>query len=115
MQSVCGLLDEQCTTTVYSSALQKQIEKFHNPEMCPSALILEEMQDNRESFVDLVGRYAIKKKNYFMQSTIDERRLKQFERITRDSIIEQERLEMTDNLSLDEYIANYYAQLGDLI
>ena len=115
MQSVCGLLDEQCATTVYGSALQEQMEKFHNPAMCPSALLLEEMRENRESFVDLVRRYAIKRKNYFRQDTMDEERLKQFEKITQNSIIEQERLETTDDLSLDEYIASYYAQLGDLI
>ena len=115
MRSVCGLLDEQCATTVYGLALQEQIEKFQNPEMCPSALLLEEMRENQESFVDLVQRYAIKKKNYFMQDTMDEKRLKQFEKITQESIIKQERLETADDLSLDEYIASYYAQLGDLI
>ena len=115
MQSVCGLLDDQCATNVYGSALREQIEKFHNPETCPSALLLEEMRENRESFVDLVQRYAIKKKNYFMQSTMDQKLLKQFEGIAQDSIIEQERLETADNLLLDEYIASYYAQLDNLI
>ena len=115
MQSVCGLLDEQCATTVYGSALQEQMEKFHDPEMCPSALLLEEMRENQESFVDLVRRYAIKRKNYFRQDIMDEERLKQFEKITQNSIVEQERLETTDDLSLDDYIASYYAQLGDLI
>ena len=116
MQSMCGLLDEQCDDhRIWFSALQEQIEKFHNPEMCPSALLLKEMRENQESFVDLVQRYAIEKKNYFMQDTMDEERLKQFEKITQDSIIEQERLETADNLSLDKYIASYYAQLGDLI
>ena len=115
MQPVCDLLDAQCDETIYRSALQKQIEKFHNPDLCPSALILSEMRQNHESFIELVQRYAIQKKNYFMQRSIDAERLKQFEKIAQSSIAEQEQLELADSLPLDDYIAAYYAQLDNLV
>lgn len=115
MKPVCDLLDTQSNSNLYSSALQKQVEKFDNPELCPSALILEEMRVNHESFIELVQRHAIQKKNYFIQRSTDTNRLKQFEKIVRSSIAEQEQLETTDSLSLDKYIASYYAQLDDLV
>ena len=114
MQAVCDLLDRQCDNVMYGSALQKQIEKFNHPDLCPSALILEEMRQNHESFVELVTRYTVQKKDYFMQRSVDTERLKQFEQIAKNSVAEQKRLERTDKLSLDEYIAAYYAQLDDL-
>ena len=113
MQAVCDLLDQQCDHNIYSSALSKQIEKFRSPDLCPSALILEEMRQNQESFIELIRHYTVQKKDYFMQRTLDIESVKQFERIAQNSINEQKKLEETDRLSLDEYIENYYAQLDD--
>jgi len=114
MQAVCDLLDSQCNNDIYRSALRKQMEKFHHPDLCPSALMLEEMRQNQQSFVELIRHYATQKKGYFMQYPVDTEHLRQFEQTAQNSIDEQKRLEKTDKLSLDQYIENYYAQLNDL-
>ena len=113
MRVISDLLDRQCSNNLYSSVLQKQIEKFRHPDLCPSALILEEMHLNQESFVGLIRRYAVDKKNYYMQRPLDTESLRQFEELAQQSIAEQKSLEIADSLSLDEYIKNYYAQLND--
>ena len=115
MQAVCQLLDEQTEQTVYRQALDMQVEKIRYPDACPSALMLAEMRQKKEGFVEFVEQRATQYKDYFVERPLSAERLELFEQAVADSIAAQLKLETEDTLSLDEYIRAYYAPLDDLL
>ncbi len=109
MESVCTLLDANESDAPYQAALNLQRRKIENSAETPSALMLDEMRDNGESFYHFARRKSLQHNRYFHQrkiSTATERRFID-ERI--DSLQRQQQKETADSGAFDDFLADYFA------
>ncbi len=95
----------------YADALREQADKFQQPDLCPSARMLEAMHDGGWSFVGFAESQAARFRNHFAALPTAADRRAGFDRIARDSHERQAEMETGDDRSLDQYISDYFAQI----
>ncbi len=110
MTGVCELLDKGYDNTPYVDALQKQIEKIHDPEQTPSARMLNIMRENGEGFYHFAKRMSQKHYQYFDKVSLSDERKRFFQNEAKLSLEKQRQIEAEDTQSFDEYLAAYFAQ-----
>ena len=91
-------------------ALEQQIRVIDSPALTPSARLLDELRDSQASFADYGLVMANTYRDYFC-GLAEELNNHQplLVREAAESLQRQQELEASDELSLDEYIARYYA------
>jgi glutamate--cysteine ligase len=110
MQGVCELLDHALANKPYGTALAIQAAKVQDVALTPSARLLEELRTTRESFFQLALRMSNAHKAYFLElHPPNEQRLAEFRAEAEESLRAQARIEASDTLSFDEYLARYLA------
>jgi glutamate--cysteine ligase len=108
---ICAqLLDQAKGGSHYQQAVQQQIAKIENPSLTPSARVLEDMQQQQQSFFTHTQALAEQHRNYFSQRQLDENSYGHFVNLSEKSLDEQKKLEQQQQGSFDEYLANYYIQ-----
>jgi len=110
MEDVCKLLDSTQSNAPYSSALKEFYQSVENPELTPSARILQEMRDNSEPFFPYSMRYAQQHANYFKSVKISEEQLRFFTGAAEKSSADQLRMETKDTLGFDDFLQQYFAE-----
>lgn len=110
MSGVSRLLDRSQPDAPYTSALKTYYELVEDPDLTPSARILQLMQDNNEPFFPFSKRYAQQHADYFQKLSLDENRLQFFKQAARESITKQQQMEAGDTLSFDEFLARYFSE-----
>ncbi len=110
MQGICELLDKAHDNSPYTHALKKQIEKIHQPELTPSARMLEEMRENGEGFYHFAKRMSQQHYNYFKDVFLSAEQQQFYKKVVEESLVRQGKIEAEDNLSFDEYLKNYFSQ-----
>ena len=110
MQGVCELLDTSEPSRPYVTALEQQRAKIQDVERTPSARLLAEMRQTGESFLQLAQRMSKMHKDYFLDLyPPNERRLAELAAAAQESHEEQRRIESSDTLDFDAYLARYLA------
>ncbi len=110
MQGVCELLDAGDPTRPYAAALAEQEAKVREPQLTPSARMLRELNDGKESFFDLALRMSATHKAYFLDLyPPNGQRLEEFQSEARESLREQAAIEAADAMPFDEYLRRYLA------
>jgi glutamate--cysteine ligase len=110
MRPIAELLDISCGNQGYMAALEAQCELIENPELTPSARILQDMTDNNQSFYEHAMSLAQSHSKYFETVGIDESSYQRLQDMAEDSLLEQAKIEVKDKLSFEEYLQDYYAQ-----
>ena len=110
VRSVAELIDRGSDRQDYTQAVNAQLAVVEESENTPSARILRDLRDEGIGFF----RYALSRANehreYFEALVpLDAERLAMFEREAAESIDRQSRIEAANQISFDEYLANYYA------
>jgi glutamate--cysteine ligase len=93
----------------YRDSVRKQRGKITDPETTPSAQILREMRENRESFHALVCRYSKQHAARYRETPLPVDVGSEFEIMAETSRLEQQRLEAPDQMSFDDYLSRYLA------
>lgn len=114
MQSIVELLDHNNSEQKYENALHSYWQSVEDPELTPSAKILAEMKQKQEPFYPFSMRYAKQTAAYFDSITLSDERVEFFNKIARQSIEEQKRLEDSNKLSFDEFLRRYFNETLDL-
>jgi glutamate--cysteine ligase len=110
MQGLCEILDQGEPARPYAAALEQQRAKLDDVARTPSARLLTEMRTSGESFFELSLRMSQLHKDYFLGLyPPNERRLAEFASAAQESHEAQERIEASDRISLDAYLADYAA------
>ncbi len=110
MRGVCELLDEGDEQRPYLSALELQEEKIHDLSLTPAARTLHEMRINEESFFNFALRMSKVHQSYFRELlSTGTARQEEFGAEAAESIEQQARIEKSDRISFDEYLANYFS------
>ena len=110
MQGVCELLDHGEASRPYMAALEQQRAKIDDVERTPSARLLADMRQSGETFFELAQRMSKLHKDYFLGLyPPNERRLAEFAAAAEESRQAQARIEATDTVDFDSYLADYLA------
>jgi len=110
MRGVCELLDGGDLQRPYTTALDAQAAKVHEPSLTPSARTLLEMRTSGESFFNFALRMSAVHKGYFLElHSPNEALQEEFVREAEESLREQSRVEDSDTLDFDQYLARYFA------
>jgi glutamate--cysteine ligase len=104
------LLDGEDAERPYSEALAQQRAAVINPDLTPSARMLAEMRENRESFFAFAQRKSQSHQHYFHALALAERQSEIFEAEAERSLQRQQQIEAADDVDFDTYLENYFAQ-----
>lgn len=107
---LCQLLDDSLPSRPYQTSLEFHQERVLNPDSTPSARILAQLRATGESFASFALKKSLEHADYFRQRPLLGDRLAWFDRISRQSIQEQQRIEAEDKLGFDEFLKNYFSQ-----
>src|SRR5580658_7489415 len=111
MQGLCELLDHGEPSRPYRAALEQQRAKIDEVERTPSARLLAEMRGSRETFFQLAQRMSRMHKDYFLDLyPPNESRLAEFAQAAEHSLEEQARIEASDKVDFDTYLAHYLGE-----
>ena len=113
MEPVAELLDGCESSRRYSAALRGVRELAANPDLTPSARMLQEMRDRGESF----NAFALRKSHEHRQSHLAEplsmELAERYRREAAESLREREKVEAADTVDFDTYLENYFARKLD--
>lgn len=110
MQGMCELLDRSQQGNPYMAALAEQRAKVLDPNLTPSARMLQAMRDNGESFYHFAKRMSQKYFDYFRQVKLSTEQRKYFDDLTTESLEKQASLEADTSVAFDDYLKNYFSQ-----
>ena len=112
MQPICEMLDEHSTQgdQGYVAAHAEALAAAKDPEATYSARLLRELESSGHAFADFGLQLAGNYRDYFLNLPDDfNPRLAMLEDESAASLERQREIEAADALSLDEYVAKYYA------
>ena len=110
MRGLCELLDEGDAQRPYLTALELQEEKIRDVALTPAARSLHEMRANEESFFDFALRMSKLHQSYFKDLlSPNSSRQQEFAAAAAESLEQQARIEASDDVSFDEYLARYFS------
>jgi glutamate--cysteine ligase len=110
MQGIADVLDRVNHCQSYTGSLKKQIECIKNPEMTPSARMLDEMRKRKEGFFHYARRMSLQHLEHFSLRQMSKQREQLFEQAAKDSLIKQKQIELADVVDFDEYLHQYFSQ-----
>ncbi|MBE9560134.1 MAG: glutamate--cysteine ligase [Proteobacteria bacterium] len=108
MKPVAGLLDSANYCENYFSSVKSQIASVFDPDLTPSARMLESMREHDEGFFHFAQRMSKHQYQYYKNHALPEEKREFFEEMARKSITRQQELEVQDDMSFDEYLQNYF-------
>ncbi|PID34253.1 MAG: hypothetical protein CR976_01285 [Thiotrichales bacterium] len=110
MLPVAAMLDKTHDDSRYTKAVQAQLEVAGDPDLTPSAKVLEEMASHgQEDFFTFAQRKSKEHRQLFMQRELSEELQKEFELMAKSSIEKQRQIEAADELDFDTFLARYFA------
>lgn len=114
LSPLADILDDLKNNTEYSETLEQMKGRIKNPDLCPSAQMLEEMRLGNQSFVDWSMAKARQHHQFYLQQELSTSQREQLDRLSRISLDKQKAIESTQDQSLDEYIQSYFNQYQQL-
>lgn len=111
MEGVADLLDQSRggKQALYREAVASQQELVCHQDLTPSARMLEEMRENKESFFCFAHRKSLEHRDYFLQQHIPAALQHTFEQMAKTSLEKQQLIESSDQISLDDFLECYFA------
>jgi glutamate--cysteine ligase len=110
MQGIAEVFDRGDASRPYSAALAVQAAKIGDVTLTPSARMLAELESTQESFFDLALRMSRLHKEYFLALyPPNVERQAEFRAEAEESLRAQARIESTDRMTFEQYLAEYAA------
>jgi glutamate--cysteine ligase len=110
MQPVCATLDGEDAGKPYSSALAQQHSLIQNPDLTPSARILECMTQTRQPFSSFALIKSIEHARYFNINKLDKIHTQAFDEMTKLSLTKQQEIESKEQIPFDDFLKQYFSQ-----
>jgi glutamate--cysteine ligase len=108
--AVAELIDRGSERDDYVQAVNAQIALVEDPELTPSARILQDLQDKNSGFFHYALDAANSHQQYFATlEQEDSRWLKLFADEAIESLQHQAEIEAADSISFDEYLRRYFS------
>jgi glutamate--cysteine ligase len=107
---ICRLLDRDDPARSYSAALELQSAKFEDAALTPSARVLAEMRQEKESFFQFAARMSRQHRDYFAAlPPMSPARLQEFEAEAASSLRTQQEIEATEREPFEDFLSRYFA------
>ena len=110
MHGVCELLDRGSKDMPYCTALDMQRQKVEDPDLTPSARMLNEMRERGEGFYHFAKRMSEIHRHFFNNLPMSESRERYFSELATKSLEDQQAWEATDELPFADYLQRYFSQ-----
>ncbi len=110
MQGICEILDTDRVGQPYMRSLQQQAEALRHSDSTPSAVMLQEMSDNKEGFYHFAKRMSDQHAEYFASVEMEQEVLAEFKKWASDSLDAQKEIESADSISFDAFLESYFQQ-----
>ena len=110
LEPICALLDAGTGVQRYAATLAAQRDVVADPAQTPSAQLLMEMQERGENFFRHAKRLSAQHRQFFAAPPLDAACVQRFNAAAERSLQEQERIEAADSMSLEQFLADYFAQ-----
>lgn len=110
MTPVAKLLDSHHQSNRYSAMLTKLAKRLDNPELTPSARILEEMSDTGQTYFKVAMNHAKQHRDHFLSTELQKDIAEQYQEMATQSLQQQQQVESDDQQPFDQFLADYYKQ-----
>ena len=91
-------------------ALEHMFERLEDSQKTPSARILKAMNDESESYYSFSMRMAQQQAKYYRERQPSEATLTKYQHMAAQSLQLQQQIEISDQMSFEHYLADYYCQ-----
>ena len=108
LEAAALLLDDGNRTSSYQGNLSVLRLRVEAPQQTPSARVLAEMRERDEEFVQFAMRISKAYRERFVSEPLPDETRDRFVQTARESIADQQRLERSDELSFEAYLAAYF-------
>jgi glutamate--cysteine ligase len=113
VRAIAGIIDRGEGGSDYEQAVDAQSASIEEPEATPSGRILDDLRQTGTAFYHFAMASAQGHREYFSEiEPLEGERLRVYEDEARESIKRQQDIEQSDEISFEEYLANYYSQDG---
>ena len=102
----------ECSTLLtkeHQNSVQKMLIRINNPDLTPSAIMLEEMQQKELGFFEYIDKFSHQNKELYRSKSIDKGYFVELEELAISSHQKQLKMEAEDILSFDKFIEEYFA------
>lgn len=79
-------------------------------ELTPSARVIQDMKSNGDSYFGFAMKCAEQHREHFLREELDPIEARRYAILARESVASQQAIEAADEISFDEYLADYYRQ-----
>lgn len=108
--AVAEVIDGDDANQSYADSVRLMQRLVESPEETPSARLLADLEESRSSFFEYAFELAKSHSDYFASITpLDEARRVVFEKEAAESVMRQQAIEASDDISLDEYLQRYFS------
>lgn len=107
MEKTAHLLDRAYGSHDYSLAVRRAAEKVSNMEKLPSARVVTEIKQAKDSYFSFGNHWSRIHEAEFKEDPLDEERLKYYNELAADSLHAQMELEQHKGISFDEFLERY--------
>jgi len=113
VRAVAEIIDRGEGGDTYVQAVDFQSTLVEDPDVTPSARVLEEMRLDQTGFYHFAMKCALGHKQYFADlEPLGKEQLAMYEQEVSASHVRQQEIEASDDLSFDEYLALYFSEQG---
>jgi glutamate--cysteine ligase len=103
---IAELLDGIHGNNAHILAVRAQEAKLANPELTPSAKVLQRMRELKTSYSRFALNQSLANSDYFRILKLSEDKMTQFQRMSITSNLEREAVEQSDTLDFETYLQN---------
>jgi len=110
ISAIAELIDTEEGSDSHAQATRQMLDVVNDAETTPSAQLLAELRKKDCSFFEYALSLAENHRDYFRDITpLSDDRVTEFEQETKQSVERQREIEKSDEISLDEYLENYFS------
>ncbi|MEH6585101.1 MAG: glutamate--cysteine ligase [Halioglobus sp.] len=114
MRDIADALDSAHASNAYGESLREQSAKIADSELTPSARVLREMREQGKPFFRFALSYSQRWAEHFRQRPLDADKAASYAAQAQQSLQAQKEVEAADDVSFEQYLANFYGQYETL-
>ncbi|MFV2090025.1 MAG: glutamate--cysteine ligase, partial [Pseudomonadales bacterium] len=109
IRPLAAILDAANGNDLYSYTFDQQASKLKDPDLTPSARMLEVMRRQQIPFFRFALNQSIAHKGYFDEHPLRDNALSEYQRLASESVTRQREIEATDSVDFDTFLEDYLA------
>jgi glutamate--cysteine ligase len=107
---IARIMDAADQGSLYCDAIEAQRKKLANSKLTPSGQIMQHLSDTQEAYFRFALQNAMDRSEEFRKQPLDKHKTEHFRQLATESLAKQSEIEASDQLPLEEYLENYFAQ-----